>query len=421
MEHGQNAAGSGAAGSAFSVCVVGGGAAGLLAAAAAASAGACVTVLEKNERAGRKLRITGKGRCNVTCAADPAAMQEKIVRGARFLRTALYAFPPSETVRFFEAAGVPLKEERGGRIFPVSDNAHDVADALLREAKAAGASVRRGNVTAVEKTADGFLVRCGREALAFDRVILATGGASYPGTGSTGDGYGFARALGHRINEPQPSLIPLITEGDLAGRLAGLSLKNAAITVKDGKKIVYRAFGELLFTHFGLSGPIVLSASARMDLAPGRTHSLFIDLKPALDRETLDRRILRDLGESANRDLVNAVSGLYPRKLILPLLEEAGLDPRKKANEVTRAERARLLEITKALPFTVTGARPLAEAIVTRGGAELSEVDPRTMESRIVPGLYFAGEILDADAETGGFNLQIAWATGRLAGLSAAR
>ena len=403
------------------ICVVGGGAAGLMAAAAAAEAGAAVTVLEKTDRPGKKLRITGKGRCNVTCAADPAAMQEKIARGAKFLRTALYAFPPSETVRFFEAAGVPLKEERGGRIFPVSDNAHDVADALLRRAKAAGAAVRRGAVTAVEKTGDLFLVRCGGEALFFDRVILATGGASYPGTGSTGDGYGFARALGHTVNDPRPSLIPLITEGDLAGHLLGLSLKNAAITVKDGKKTVFRAFGELVFTHFGLSGPIVLSASAHLDFAAGKTYALFIDLKPALDRETLDKRILRDLGAAANRDLVNAVTGLYPHKLILPLLETAGLDPRKKANEVTRAERARLLETTKALPFTVVGARPLSEAIVTRGGVALSEVDPRTMESRLVPGLFFAGELLDADAETGGFNLQIAWATGRLAGLSAAR
>ena len=380
----------------FRICVIGGGAAGLAAALFAARAGADVTVLEKMEKCGKKLRITGKGRCNLTNTASVPEMQEKIVRGAKFLRTALYAFPPTETVRLFESLGVPLKTERGGRVFPVSDNANDIADALEKAARAAGAKIVRGQVSAVEKAESGFTVTADGKARAFDRVIIATGGESYPGTGSTGDGYHFAESFGHKIIEPKPALVPLVCEGSFCPDCQGLSLKNVAVTVKKVGKTVYSDFGELLFTHFGLSGPVILSASSTLDFDGGEPYLLFIDLKPALSREMLDKRILRDFEEGKNKDLVNVLPKLLPHKIIL-----------------------RLIDTIKSLSFTVTGARPLSEAIVTRGGVDLKEVDPRSMESRLMSGLYFAGEVLNADARTGGFNLQIAFATGALAGTAA--
>ena len=401
--------------------IIGGGAAGLMAAVFAARAGGQVTVLEKMERCGKKLRITGKGRCNLTNTATVEEMQEKICRGSRFLRTALYAFPPDQTVRFFEAAGVPLKTERGGRVFPVSDRAGDVADALEKAAREAGAGILYGKALSLARADGGFTVAAGGEKSSFDRVILATGGVSYPGTGSDGDGYRFAGALGHTLVPPQAALVPLTVAGDFCPACMGLSLKNAAVTVKDGGKTVYRDFGELLFTHFGLSGPVILSASSRLDWAGGKTYSLFLDLKPALERDALDRRILRDFDGAKNRDLINVLPALLPHKIIPPLLETAGLDGRKKVNEITKIERARLADVIKALPLTVTGTRPAKEGIVTRGGVATGEIDPRTMESRLASGLYFAGEVMDVDALTGGFNLQIAFATGALAGKSAAK
>ncbi len=403
------------------IAIIGGGAAGLMAATTAAKNGQNAIILyEKNAFLGKKLAITGKGRCNVTNTASVAEMEQVIPRGAKFLRTALYAFPPDAVRAFFEEAGVPLKEERGGRVFPVSDKARDVVDALVKKALASPAvTLRKEAVISVEKTDAGFLVKSEKRLDAFDRVLVATGGKSYPLTGSTGDGYRFAAELGHSIVPPAPALVPLTTKESLPREAMGLSLKNCALKVKTlSGKTVYEDFGEMLFCHFGISGPMVLSASSHLDFEKEKNYRVFLDLKPALTEEALDRRILSDFEENRNRDLINAMNRLLPQKLIAPLLALAVLDERKKVNLITREERRRLVEAMKNLPLTATGTRPIAEAIVTRGGVSLKEVNPRTMESKTVQGLYFAGEVLDADALTGGFNLQIAFSTGYLAGES---
>lgn len=404
------------------IVVVGGGAAGLMAAGTAAELGARVTLLEKNAKVGRKLAITGKGRCNVTNDCGVETVLANVPTNPRFLYSALGGFSPEDAKAFFEAEGVPLKTERGGRVFPVSDNARDIVDALYRWIRRAGVALKTG--TAAELLTDAGRVSGVRTETAgtyrADAVILATGGASYPLTGSTGDGYRFARSLGHTIVPPRPSLAPLAAKGDVCALMMGLSLKNVRLTAfEDGKK-VFADFGEMLFTHFGLSGPLVLSASAHMRHFGSKEYRIELDLKPALDEKTLDKRLLSDFAAHQNSDFINVLGGLLPRKMIPVVVELSGVDPRRKVHSVTKAERAALLRTLKAFPVEITGARPIAEAIVTSGGVAVKEVSPKTMESKRCPGLYFAGEILDVDAYTGGFNLQIAWATGRLAGRSAA-
>ena len=402
--------------------MIGGGAAGLMAAITAARQGAAVTLLEPNERLGKKVNITGKGRCNVTNDCDRETLLASIPGNGRFLYGALTRFTPRDTMAFFEALGVPLKVERGNRVFPVSDSAFDITNALERELKRRKVRWARDRAVSVE-TADGAVCAVTGEkgTYSVQAVILATGGMSYPGTGSTGDGYRIAEALGHTIVPPRGSLVPLVCAGEDCPAMQGLSLRNVAVTVYNGKKkAVFRDFGELLFTHFGVSGPLVLSASAHLRHWDREQYRLSIDLKPALDREKLEARILRDLGENPNRDFEKIMAGLVPHSMVPVILERLEIPAGLKANSVTKAQRRALEELLKGFTVSVTGPRPVAEAIVTSGGVKVNQVQPSTMESKLTPGLYFAGEILDVDAYTGGFNLQIAWSTGHLAGTSAA-
>lgn len=404
------------------IAVVGGGAAGLMAAGHAAACGAVVTLYEKNPFCGKKLRITGKGRCNVCNDCDVNTVLEHVQSGnPRFLYAALHAFPPSDVKAFFEERGVPLKTERGNRVFPVSDKAADIAEALRRAAAEAGVHFVHAAVRAVRPEGDGFSVEA-NGVHRYDRVIVATGGASYPLTGSTGDGYRFARALDIPVTALRPSLVPLETEEGDAAEMQGLSLKNTALTVTDREsgKVVYTDFGEMLFTHYGVSGPMILSASAHLrDMQRGR-YVLHLNFKPALDDATLDARLLADFRKYANRDFANALADLLPQKLIPVVVRRSGIDAQKKVNLITRAERQALTAALRDFTLTVKRARPLAEAIVTAGGVDLSAISPKTMEAKQLPGLYFCGEVLDLDAYTGGFNLQIAFSTGYLAGESAA-
>lgn len=399
------------------VIVIGGGAAGLLAAGFAAQSGAAVTLFEKNAKCGRKLYITGKGRCNVLNDCDPQTVLASIPRNPRFLYSALDAFPPQAVKAFFEQQGVPLKTERGGRVFPVSDRSADIIDALVRFAKNAGVRFVFSSVEEII-TSNGTVtgVQAGGKRYEADRVILATGGASYPLTGSTGDGYRFAGALGHKIEPPKPSLVPLVERGNVCSALMGLSLKNVRLTVFENQKKLYSDFGELLFTHFGLSGPLVLSASAHMRRFGDKPYTAEIDLKPALDEAQLDRRLLADFEKYNNCDFGNALGDLLPRKLIPVVITRSGVDARQKVHSVTKEQRQTLLTVLKHFRIEISGARPIAEAIITSGGVSVKEVDPKTMQSKKVAGLYFAGEILDVDAYTGGFNLQIAWSTAFVAG-----
>ncbi|MBQ7064370.1 MAG: (d)CMP kinase [Firmicutes bacterium] len=414
-----------------SVLVIGAGAAGLMAAAEAARAGADVVLLEKNPRPGRKIGISGKGRCNLTNAEDIGEWQKQIVSNPRFLYSALNGLTNTEMMERIEAAGVPLKVERGNRVFPVSDKALDVVDALVRDLQQSGATLRTGvTVRRIIPLESGFRVESSDGEFRADAVILSTGGASYSRTGSTGDGYRMARELGHMVTELRPGLIPLECSEPWIPSLQGLSLRNVALTIADerGKKL-YNGFGEMLFTHFGISGPLVLTASSLLQQAAMKRHLTLreagwkasIDLKPALSREQLDARLLRDLEAYRYRMMDHALGDLLPERLILPVLRQAGIDPAHKAADLTREERQRLAETLKGLTVTISGTRPLEEAIVTMGGVSVREVDPKTMESRRIPGLYFAGEVLDVDALTGGFNLQIAFSTGAAAGRSAAR
>ena len=403
----------------FDVIVVGGGADGLMAAGAAASRGLSVGLFDKNQQLGRKVRITGKGRCNVTNNCSVEEVVASCPRGGKFLYGALSAFSPQDTMAFFEGLGVPLKTERGRRVFPVSDNAHQIADALARWA--GKAQVIRQAVTEV-LTEDGRAVgvKTVQGAYHAQGVILCCGGASYPGTGSNGDGYKLASQLGHTIVKPTPSLVPLVERGDWCSRLMGLSLRNCGVKVtqQGKKKPVYEDFGELLFTHFGLSGPTILSASAHLHpMEPGK-YTVHIDLKPALSPQQLDQRLLRDLEGHKNKFFANSLEELLPQKLIPVVVERSGIPGETRCNSVTKEQRRALLELLKDFSLEVEGFRPIAEAIVTSGGVSLKEIDPRTMESKRVPGLCFAGELMDADAYTGGYNLQIAFATGRLAGNS---
>ncbi|MCQ2354371.1 MAG: NAD(P)/FAD-dependent oxidoreductase [Clostridia bacterium] len=413
------------------VAVIGGGAAGMMAAAAAARAGAAVTVYERNGSGmlGRKLGITGKGRCNVTNDATRDEFLENVPRNPRFLYAAYAAFPPQDVMAYFESLGVPLKTERGRRVFPVSDKASDIVDALKREVRASGCHVVGARVRGIKKekenngSGERFDVDAGDRSGVFDRVIICTGGLSYPRTGSEGDGYRMAESFGHTVTELVPSLVPIVCPGGLCPSMQGLSLRNVGLKIveKNSGKVAYEDFGEIMFTHFGLTGPMALSASARLhDIVPGK-YEAQIDLKPALDMQTLDARLLSDFSKYKNRDFQNSLSGLLPQKMIEPFVGMTGIPADLKVNSVTREMRKRIAECLKCFMVPLSGLRPVEEAIITSGGVSVREIDPKTMESKLVPGLYFAGEIIDTDAYTGGYNLQIAWSTARLAGLAAAK
>lgn len=401
--------------------VVGGGAAGMFASVCAAQRGCKVLLLEKNDRPGKKLLITGKGRCNVTNNCSAQDVLKNIPRNARFLYSAMSACPPERVMAFFEENGCPLKTERGERVFPVSDRSADILAALQRAMQRAGVERRQACVTEVLTDSGAVCgVKAGRECIRAKTVLLCTGGASYPLTGSTGDGYRFAAQLGHTVLPPHGSLVPLECEGGDCAELQGLSLRNTLLRLTDSRgKTLFSEQGELLFTHFGLSGPTVLSASAH--LREGERHTIVLDLKPALDEQTLDARFLRDFEKYANRSMENAVADLYPQSLIPVILRRAGIDAHLKAHSLTRPLRRALLEQTKYFSLSVRAPRPVEEAIVTRGGVDVREIDPKTMRSRRLTGLYFAGELLDCDAYTGGFNLQIAWASAYCAALDIAK
>lgn len=402
------------------VAVIGAGAAGLMAAGVAAKNGSHVLLFEKNKKVGRKIVITGKGRCNVTNNCDIDTLIQNIPQNSRFLYSAFRAFSVEQTMAFFEALGISLKTERGNRVFPVSDNAMDIVDGLHAFVRRHQVKIIQETVTAI-KTVDGKIseVVTNEASYAVSKVIIATGGASYPLTGSTGDGYRFAESLGHSIMPLRPSLVPLCAEGKTCPRLQGLSLKNVEITVlEDGKKL-YQDFGEMMFTHFGVTGPLILSASSHMRKFGQAKYQLQIDLKPALDRQTLDKRLLSDFSEQLNCDFNNSLSKLLPRKLIPIIVELSGIDPHQKVNVITKQQRESLARLLKCMTLNITAQRSIDEAIITSGGVNVKEVSPKTMASKLVKGLYFAGEVLDVDAYTGGFNLQIAWSTGYLAGMSA--
>lgn len=403
------------------IAVVGAGAAGLMAAGSAVAAGASVTVFEHKSKPGRKLLITGKGRCNVTNDCTPADFLGSVVTNPRFLYSAVYALPPASLMELIEAHGTPLKTERGRRVFPVSDRSGDVLSALLRYAQ--GAEIRYGHVSSL-LTENGAVtgLKIGENTLPFDAVILATGGLSYPLTGSDGSGYTLAQQAGHTIVPPVASLVPLESSSPDCAEMQGLSLRNVRIALHapDGKG-VYDDFGEMLFTHFGVSGPTVLGASAHLKAGDISGYILSVDLKPALDDTQLDRRLLSDFAKYANRDFSNALCDLLPQKMIPVIIRRCGIPPHKKVNEITKTERQSLLHLLKHFTIPLSRRRPIEEAIITRGGVNVKEINPKTMESKLLKDLWFAGEIMDVDAYTGGFNLQIAFSTGYLAGKSAAK
>ena len=395
--------------------VIGGGPAGMFAAITAAQNGAKVLLLERNDRLGKKLLITGKGRCNVTNDCSAQEVLQNTPRNGRFLYSAMTAFPPEKTKAFFEERGCALKTERGNRVFPVTDKAVSILDCLQNELRRQHVMVKAARVKHI-LTENGQVtgVETQNERINAKWVILATGGASYPTTGSTGDGYAMAAQLGHTIVPAEGSLVPLETAGSDCQDMQGLSLRNCGVKLLNAKgKVLYKDFGELLFTHFGVSGPTVLSASCHLKGEGGR---LVIDLKPALEENKLDDRILRDLDMYQNRAMENALTDLLPRSMIPVVLRRLDIDPNMQANSLTKQKRRAMVELLKAFPIEITGKRPVAEAIITSGGVKVSEIDPKTMESKKVPGLYFAGEVIDCDAYTGGFNLQIAWATAYAAG-----
>ena len=432
------------------IIVVGGGAAGMLAAYFAADAGNKVALLEKNEKLGKKIYITGKGRCNLTNACDVEELFLNVKSNSKFLYSAFYGFDNSQVIDFFESHGMPVKVERGNRVFPVSDKSSDVIFALQKALKEKNVEVllrtevsklcyeKITDTKADEEASDkkpsdkkpsdkkpelkitGVILKDGT-TMAADAVIVATGGLSYPSTGSTGDGYKMAEDAGHTVTECTPSLVPFNVKEEWVKGLQGLSLKNTAISIYSGKKKLYEDFGEMLFTHFGVSGPMILSASASIKQSLIKQPlDMYIDLKPALTQEALDKRILREFEEAKNKQFKNSINKLLPAKMIPVIIELSGIDPDKKVNEISKEERNRLLMLFKKLPVTLNGPRGYNEAIITKGGIKVKEINPSTMESKLVNGLYFAGEVLDLDAYTGGFNLQIAWSTGYLAGTSAA-
>lgn len=400
------------------VVVIGGGPAGMIACGRLSRRGKKAVLIEKNGFLGKKLKITGKGRCNITNIADVEEMIENIPTNSRFLYSALYSFTNYDIIDLLNSYGVPTKVERGGRVFPESDSAKDVADALKRYALSGDTKLVKESVTDII-IKDGKVcgVKTQRGVIDADSVIIATGGVSYPLTGSTGDGYRFAKSAGHTIVAPKASLVPLETREKWTAELMGLSLKNVELTLYDGDKKLYTDFGEMLFTHFGVSGPIVLSASCHLKNA--KNPRITIDLKPALDMAQLDKRILRDINGAGKKHLQNSLDALLPKALIPVIIKLVGLDLHKEACNITKEERQELAKMLKALPLTITKTRPVEEAIITSGGVKVSEINPSTMESKLVKGLYFAGEVIDVDAYTGGFNLQIAYSTGYLAGENA--
>lgn len=407
------------------VIVVGGGAAGMFAAIAAAKNGHQVTLYEKNEKLGKKIFITGKGRCNITNAADMEELFDAVVTNSKFLYSSFYGYTNQNVIDFFEDAGVPVKIERGNRVFPISDHSSDVIRALEREMKKVGVKVcLNTEVKSVEAEKGKFnkVVLKDTTTQTADACIVATGGLSYRSTGSTGDGFQFAENVGHKVTQCFPSLVPMETKEPWICELQGLSLRNVEAKILDGKKELYKDFGEMLFTHFGVSGPLIISASSYvgkkfMDKNGQKKElTLEIDLKPALTEEQLDQRVLRDFEENHNRQFKNAITKLFPTKLIPVMLELGGIDPEKKVNSIEKEERKQFVHLIKHFRMTLTGLRDYPEAIITKGGVNVKEIDPGTMESKLVKGLYFAGEVLDLDALTGGFNLQIAWSTGYAAG-----
>ena len=401
------------------ICVIGGGPAGMMAAGTAYLYGADVTIFESMPFLGKKLAITGKGRCNVTNASGIQELLDNITKNPRFLYSALCTYTPDDVMATLENLGVRLKTERGNRVYPESDKAKDIVDAMRRYCD--GAHVIHEKVKKVIANKDGgFTVKTDKD-YTFDKVILATGGKSYPLTGSDGSGYRLATSLGHHVTELIPSLIPINSPSKLCPDMQGLSLKNVAIKIFDeNENVLYTDFGEMMFTHFGVTGPMILSASAHLRNRDISTLTLSIDLKPALDEKTLDARLLSDFKQNANKDFVNSLSGLLPSKMIAPFISVTGIDERKKINAITKEERRIILSTLKDFRIPLSSFRPIEEAIVTSGGIEVKEINPKTMESKIVPGLFFAGEVIDVDAYTGGFNLQIAFSTGYLAGKSAA-
>ena len=406
-----------------SVIVVGGGAAGMMAAVNAARNGADVILFEKNERLGKKLRITGKGRCNVTNDCDKNEFLSNVASNSKFLFAAISRFSTADTKEFFEECGVSLKTERGKRVFPVSDKAQDIVSALENACVEAGVRILYKRVESIVIEDDAVSGVIADKGYYFSKnVIICTGGASYPRTGSTGDGYRFAKKAGHKIVDIKPSLVPLVAEGRLCAHLQGVSLKNIGFKVRDNAsgKIVYDDFGEMMFTHFGITGPVVLSASAHLSDIQSGKYTAIIDMKPALDAKTLDARILSDFSECINKDFINSLDALIPQKMIPIMVGLSGIDARKKVNSITKEERERLVSLIKGIEIPIEEFRPLSEAIITKGGVSVNEVSPKTMESKITKGLYFAGEVLDLDAYTGGFNLQIAFSTATVAGENAA-
>lgn len=401
------------------IIVIGGGAAGMMAAIMAARRGNRVILIEKNERLGKKLFLTGKGRCNLTNACETEELFRSIVTNHKFLYSAFYGFDNQSTMNFFEEIGLKLKTERGNRVFPESDHSSDVIRVLQKELQRQGVSIRLHTVVSgleIEAgSVTGVMLSDGMR-LSGDAVIVTTGGLSYPSTGSTGDGYEFARQAGHTIRLCSPSLVPMVTEEAWCKDVMGLALKNIAVSLKSGKKVIYQGFGEMLFTHFGVSGPLILSASAYLSSYLDQKLDLWIDLKPALSEEQLDERLQKDFFRYQNRQLQNGMDDLLPKKLIPIVISNSGVAPEKKVNGITREERMKLVQTLKNLPLHVIGTRDYKEAIITRGGVHVKELNPQTMESKLVKGLFFAGEVLDTDALTGGFNLQIAWSTGYAAG-----
>ena len=401
----------------YDVIVIGGGPAGMMAAGTAANNGKRVLLIEKNDMLGRKLRITGKGRCNITNTADDETFFDNLPKNSKFMFSSYYNFNNYAVIDFFNMLGVETVEERGGRVFPKSEKAIDVVNAMIKFIKDAKVSAKKDKATKIlTKDNTVFGVKCESGEYFADNVIIATGGRSYPLTGSTGDGYRFAKELGHTVTEIRPSLVPVETKDSWCRELQGLSLRNISIKLVKDSKEIFSDFGEMIFTHFGVSGPVILSASAH--ITDKSQYKIIIDLKPALDEKTLDKRILRDFESFSNKNFSNALDELLPKKLIPVIVGLSGISPHKKVNMITKEERETLLKLLKNLTMTVKRLRPIDEAIVTRGGIAVNEINPSTMESKLIKGLYFCGEVIDVDAYTGGYNLQIAFSTGRQAGES---